>query len=485
MNRGVFDLILRSVPNESGRILTASTTLKRRIAEISSKRKLMPADIKQTHDFFIDSVFKPLVPVAQDWVKSITADSRNFSCTATFVVPKYGDFLHKQFIHVVIDAFGDPNGTTYYRYCNLPGVRLFEHVHFECADPLDNYTSDDILFYDKMEVTSDKRAAWNDCIGQQNPRPATLNHLNEGVDEVRIVYDGPQTLKRRQPQLSMMIPLHFWPKNLSTVYPIIATDALRNVIRVQLAEVGKMIEAFDAAGNRVPLTIVPNISTMELYSNLLFVPPDLSAVYFERRNLQLVQVHKRYKAEIIDNISTMNIMKEIKHPIETIYFGMKPSVNNTGATWSEFCKLTERCICVVDLLPYTTVPLRKEIVSRCMHYYERERLVNFFGMTVAATEFIDSKPSQFYDSYLPYSYDDRSGIAGKGECVNIYSFGLIPLYRKNTGFIDASVARETILNWSAPAENINATNTARLYVSTNAYQVLIVQNNRAALRFAT
>jgi hypothetical protein len=122
------------------------------------------------------------------------------------------------------------------KYCNLPGLRLFERVKFDVnGNPLDEYDTLTYLYHDKFNVQPNKRVGWNRLVGQEVPITAVSDLVSidnvecmcggaldtagelvgapEGNDTARQqtqVLNGPQTPKLVQPQLEMWIPLLFW-----------------------------------------------------------------------------------------------------------------------------------------------------------------------------------------------------------------------------------------------------------------------------------
>jgi hypothetical protein len=122
------------------------------------------------------------------------------------------------------------------KYCNLPGLRLFEKVKFDVnGNPLDEYETMTYLYHDKFNVQPNKRVGWNRLIGQEVPINAIAESVsidnvecmcsgaldingalvgaptgNDTARQQTQVLNGPQTAKLVQPSLEMWIPLLFW-----------------------------------------------------------------------------------------------------------------------------------------------------------------------------------------------------------------------------------------------------------------------------------
>jgi len=134
-------------------------------------------------------------------------------------------------------AYGGSGVSNYVKYCDLPGLRLFEKVKFNVnGNPLDEYDTVTYLFYDKFNVQPNKRVGWNRLVGQEVPIAAISDLVSHGRTEILCgegsldvngdvvgldarndyaretvgVLNGPQTPKLVQPALAMWVPLLFW-----------------------------------------------------------------------------------------------------------------------------------------------------------------------------------------------------------------------------------------------------------------------------------
>src|ERR1700743_266467 len=99
---GIFQLYHNTV-NESNlnKLLTARKLLTDRIEIIMEKSndsndnlmKKMPFLINQSHVFMLDSLYKPMVAMGQDWTPSPAMGNKpGFNKKISFTPPKYGDF---------------------------------------------------------------------------------------------------------------------------------------------------------------------------------------------------------------------------------------------------------------------------------------------------------------------------------------------------------------------------------------------------------
>lgn len=128
-------------------------------------------------------------------------------------------------------------GRNFIRYAEFPGQRLFRTVRFEVnGNPLDDYTSEAMMFHQKFRVAPGKLTGWKRLVGQEVPREAysdlctvsgksvySSDHANlttnvggnaaavspiNSIDTSREqsqILNGPQTPKDSQPELEMWI----------------------------------------------------------------------------------------------------------------------------------------------------------------------------------------------------------------------------------------------------------------------------------------
>lgn len=307
-------------------------------------------DIEKTHVLFVNARFKPFAALAYEYQKATSTGSTAWGQPVQFSIPQFGDFLYDFVANVrlaavsctagVVPAFPSlPAGFTtsptstatklsnivysgaatgankrvayefvtqagevltpgvsvasnFVRYCEFPGERLFKKVKFEVnGNPLDEYTSEAVLFHRKFRITPEKLPGWKRLVGQEVPReawsdlltvsgasryPVGIHPTSGAVDafanvsniidalgapltggptnssytsrrESRIL-DGPQTPKATQPALEMWIPLLFWFNTDSRLaIPSVAIPFGQRFVTIDLATQAELVSA--APGN--------------------------------------------------------------------------------------------------------------------------------------------------------------------------------------------------------------------------------------------
>lgn len=504
---GIFQLFHNTASYSNlNNLLTARKLLEKRIINVTKENKTPSwRDIVSSHEFVLDRTYKPMVALGHDWTVSPPVGGANFGGSVRFDMPKYGDFVYSQFVHVRITSFGDPNGSTYYRYCNKPGIKLFEEVSYKTANPLDTYNRNDILFYDKYEVSGDRRKAWNRCIGQDNGTNAVYWHPLQQVDQISKVMTGPQTRKSFQPVLDMYIPLHFWyNESPSKALPRIATAALQHFIEIKLARVLDMIEATDVNGVVVPIpeNVINSIKfeKFQLYTNFIYVEPIVKEIYFNKIGFQLITLHQSmFKPNIFKANDSIPLQSAVKYPISTMFWAFQPTENTGVNTWDKFCKLIPNDICIPAIVNAVQPPPlgvsypnpTKQLVVRDMMFFDDIQVIRDFGIESAGNSLVDLSPAGIFSKYHPYIGDvNETGIlAAEDDCAYTYSWEVIPLNKNVTGFLNTSVGRELYLTYVSNTDNfgnnlISTANPVNFIFSTKAYNFLTISDNQIFLRFA-
>ncbi len=256
-------------------------------------------DIERTHLLFVNSHFKPFVAIGYEYNKVRSqAGAANYGSSVTFSIPQFGDFfsdmvvnvvlastaatagtvpalpplvvatnpdvtstysssgastlpagpglpgIYTKYTHEYVDISGDvltvgAAAANFVRYAEYVGERLFKKVKFDVnGNPLDEYTSEAVMFHRKFRIAPGKLRGWKRLVGQEVPQDAYTDLLtieNESIfpaaatdlkdvtgnavpggatlaavncRELVQVVSGPQTPKAVQPALDLWIPLN-------------------------------------------------------------------------------------------------------------------------------------------------------------------------------------------------------------------------------------------------------------------------------------
>jgi len=298
----VFKLIAND--GKADRMIMATELLNQRIKDIMCLRSKQGyhdptptlVDIERTHILFINAHFKPFAAIGYEYNKvRANTGTPQFGGSIQFSIPQFGDFFNDMVINVVLGATAASAGSVpsfpayvgaedqvvaanskvsatsnaasgvytqftheyvnlqgnvlnvgaavsnFVRYAEYPGQRLFKKVKFEVnGNPLDEYTTEAMLYHQKFRVGPHKMTGWKRLVGQEIPiegysdlvsidgssryaapvtdlvdvngdaaagGPVTASHSARRLSQV---VSGPQTPKAQQPALEMWIPLIFW-----------------------------------------------------------------------------------------------------------------------------------------------------------------------------------------------------------------------------------------------------------------------------------
>jgi hypothetical protein len=447
MTGGVFNLIVAT--GRMDRLLHASELLQRRIHHwIRENRRHGRRDppsivfIEVTHKNHFYAAWKPFVALAFEYTRvHVNSGTVGFGNTIQFSIPQFGEFFADMALHLNITAaactagvlpaaatvgaaaaagtspsaddvkgrveVAAGNNTTwrwvnangilladgdaasnYVQYCSYPAIRSMKKTAFQVnGNPLDSYTRRAALYYVKQGVPKDKRAAFNRCVGQENPYTATSDLFNclaapsgagagsplaqftsgssDRTDVHRRqlkVVNGPQTPKATQPMQDWFAPIRFWfCKDFRLSMPSIAIPNGQRFVYIDLAAQNEIIQA--CAGNvfletqsvntaaataptavevyRDPYyigssaatasTLVNPTLTAELYVNNLFVNPEIHDIYIERIGFQLIRVH--LEQEQTQQVATAELqLTQLKWPLEYAFITFAPTANYDSST---------------------------------------------------------------------------------------------------------------------------------------------------------
>lgn len=392
---GIFQLITND--GKQDRMLMATALLNKRLLEIeqiraanSNIRDPTPTlvDIERTHILFMNAHFKPFCAIGYEYGK-VNVQSGNPDLTSsgttggiTFSIPQFGDFFNDMVLHVMLGSVTADNadywtnpvanpavGAELLAYVDYPGQALLRNVRFEVnGNPLDDYDSEVLNFHEKFFVTPNKKIGWQRNVGQEIPMPGFQNVNNAngrygrgaGVRQQVWMLDGHQTPKPTQPALDLWVPLLFWfATDPRLSIPSVSIPYGQRFISVDFAPADHLLQhlhAFDPAEDdpAVNPAPVPSIQVCELWINNIFVNPEIHDIFIKRIGFSLIRVHRRQQTRLQANQDN-ELLNQLKWPIETLYFGARPIVNNSASNpnlltdWNMYCRVQHQQVDVCGL----------------------------------------------------------------------------------------------------------------------------------------
>lgn len=324
---GIFQIITND--GKADKMIMAQQLLQMRIQDITKERKargfkdVVPTlvDVEKSHILFVNAHFKPFVALGYEYNKVPGNQNVSWSSSATFSIPQYGDFFSDMVINMILAStsatagvvpalpsqigatagavtttssistqesvvanvfarytqeYVSKDGTAklvgaaasnYVRYCEYPGQRIFKKVKFEInGNPLDEYTSEAYMFYQKFMVQPNKQDGWKRLMGQEIAKRAVsdlltisgsasydaaasnvLNQAGAAATGLPVsatsssrresfILNGAQTPKATQPALELWVPLLFWfNRDSRLAIPSVAIPYGQRYITVELA----------------------------------------------------------------------------------------------------------------------------------------------------------------------------------------------------------------------------------------------------------
>jgi Large eukaryotic DNA virus major capsid protein/Major capsid protein N-terminus len=300
-------------------------------------------DIDKSHSTFVNSVYKPSIPVATEYIK-IQGTSPQFGSTITFQLPQIGNFIADCMLHVRISAINTYDTRDRIRYVAMPGHKLIKNVKVLVNNGIiiDEFGTDDYNSYFHFEVFQPHKFGYMKNVGQEIPHVGYLtpDHTVDMFREYKFIGDGNQTLKQRHEAVDMMIPTLFWFNKIKNAIPSLSWGTIQ--IQVEFANSTDIIGFYDGGGGGNYTE--PKIEFCDLYTNNIFTTPDIFSLYAKKFVFSIIRVHKAHK-EVIrydkgQHYSTL--LSNLKFPTELLYLSLRPRENLAlSQYWYKSSKLTE------------------------------------------------------------------------------------------------------------------------------------------------
>lgn len=631
---GIFQLIAND--GKADRMIMATELLNSRIKDIMCMRAKQGfsdptptlVDIERTHILFVNAHFKPFASLGYEYnkVRGNTGTAQ-YDGSVQFSIAQFGDFfndmvinmtmaatsatagvvpafpayvaasdqassstqkssalenttdgIYTKYIHEYVDLQGNvltvgAARSNYVRYAEYVGERIFKKVKFEVnGNPLDEYTSEAMMYHQKFRVAPGKQTGWKRLVGQEVPQDAysdlisisgASNYASQivGLTDVNgaavtgsptnassscrrltQVVNGPQTPQATQPILDLWVPLIFWfnrdPRlSIASVaipygqrFITVDIESQANVLFVApgntflrltvqettSAGTGKGTAAAQAVANvNKYVTLTPvlctgsvidttqTITNIELYTNNIFVNPEIHDIYIKRIGFSLIRVHRFQKNQV--SVSTDQLLlSQLKWPIETIFTGLRPSVNiaasntNQYRDWHRLTLLTDNNVDLTanshsDVMIDDTVAFNAASAKHKTNFSQErsERLVyptitetiDTLQLLAHGISIFQTFKAQFFRDYESYTYGSYNVITPEDPGAMMMNFCLYPGTYQPSGHINVSRTREFYLVYVS--SYVTSSNTADMLTLATAINFLLISDGSAVLRYST
>jgi len=443
-------------------------------------------DIDQTHFLFINNYYKPFVEFSFEYINSTVNTKPLFGNSIEFTIPPDGEFISDMFIYLRLSELTPLEETDKVRYADFLGHKILKNVQFIINNNvIDEYSSEYYNIHYFMHVPEDKKQGWLKCIGQEIPIEATLiqDPNNDNYKERKWILNGNQTLKNSHPGIELYIPLLFWfNKDKRLALPNNVSQYGKVKVRIDLEESNKLITCVDIINDLYNEKFnTPNIEEIELYTNHIYINPEIQDIFVTRLGFILVRIHKRITT-ILNKNKDKILLPELKFPMESLYLYFRPSINETGLdnlqTWYKNA--------ILDL-NYIQTPViydnagTKTVGYNSIKYYQESPVVNNIELLINDTSTYNFNGIKLYDSYLPY-ISDKNVITSNN---NIYylPFSFYESKNQPCGYLNLSKSREIYLDYEST--KIEQYSPVNLYIYAKTINFLLITKNSANLKYIT
>lgn len=530
---GVFMIITND--GRQDKILLATELLQKRISNIKAAKEASNKagttqgdttptlmEIEQTHVLFVNAHFKPFAAIGFEYTVVRPTGNVQFGNDVQFSLPQFGEFLADAMIRVVtkastvtpgVNATLEGVNSPVLRWCDFPGERILQQVKIDInGNPLDQYNWETYVFHRQFELLPNKRLGWSRAMGQQVADDAILDedaHATSLSNEFHIaVTQGPQTWKSRsQEGLELMVPLMFWfNKDPRVALPSVAIPFGQRYITVTLAQADQLMYIRDRGAaitegkealeysNGTSTFSTPDINSMELYINNLFVLPEIHDIYIKRVGFSLIRVYRRQITNLTKSQDEIRL-NAMKWPIEYMYIGASPSSNTPHfAHWHRFAVPSKQQYDLPNFLSsatsyhYNSGNVTATAASVTATGYVYNQVFDTFRIRLQGVNLYNDYSSMFYNTYLPLAYGGININTPEDVGLLFVPFCIYPRIYQPSGYINVSRAREfdAIYNSSwIGSSNGSSQNTANMLVQGSAINFLIIAQSNASLRYST
>lgn len=225
-------------------------------------------------------------------------------------------------------------GSGLIRYCDFPGVRLFQNVSFQVnGKSQEEYSWQNVFEMMDHEMDDETRRAFELGVGQQQVKQGKFSYTFNadgapitGVQMWGNFTDGPQTPKNEQPELTMFIPLMFnWCRNPNNLMSCTYLDPNNRSIRIKLASLDKIVSHYVGYPAAV-LTDSFKFKAVRAYTRSYFVNPACVDL-FQYPHKTLTRSWRTVETLEARGGMQSYDLKDIGYPIEQLFLRAVPREN--------------------------------------------------------------------------------------------------------------------------------------------------------------
>lgn len=415
-------------------------------------------DIRETHAFFINKTYKPIVSVAYGYSSVGVTPLPLFGSSIRFKVPIFGDFLADQAIHIKVTGLKADHPKNKIRWFDFIGHRMINNISLIVDGVvIDQYGREELEMYYKFHVSESQKKGWMRCVGQETNKVGIFlqDPINQNVREKKYLYDGYQTPKHTHDELELYIPLIFW-------YNIDPAFALSNwnltydkvFIQVDFANINECVSVIDYNGDGGKF-IQPSFTACNLVSNHVYTSPEVNELFKRKTQFSIIRIHKRVERILNKSFDSVNI-SDIKFAVENLYVAFRPNENeinfNKAETWrlNDISNYTE-----INYPSIISVGGTISLAYTPAYYYKSIPSIDSIALISNGSTIYDSASSLFYSSYIPMRFgEDRISTPSDGGSY-LMTFNLFPRESQPSGYLNFSQSRDQYIAYNSSYINVD------------------------------
>ena len=458
--------------------------LNEKLSTIENMSNPSIGDIKKTHEIFLNSQFKPWVESTFEYSKVSVNSKPQFGESVEFTIPSYGNFLSDMLFHIKIGELIPESIEDKVRYANMLGHRLIKKVKlFINNNLIDEYNGEFYNAYYETYISEDKKSAWLNCIGQEVAIEGEMvaDPVNSNIRETKYIYNGIQTLKEKQEEVELFIPLLFW-------FNIEKKNALLNnylsgtvKVIIELERDNNLITCLDTISELYnEKYIKPSILEAELYTNHIFVSEEIQDIFTSRVGFNLIRIHKCAEISLDKNRDNISLLKYLRHPTEEIILYARPEENENGIDslniWNKNSimnvKYMKDCVVFRENQGDYTIGINN------FKYYESKEIFDSLELSFDGTTSYGQDSSIFFNSYLPLI---NNKVYCKNNSMYYFPYNMITRDYNPSGYANLSKSKK--INFYYESKHVEEKKNIKLYVHSICINFLIFNNVSAMLNF--
>lgn len=434
-------------------------------------------ELRKDYIVFPTFFYKPFIPIGYQYFRTKGQGIQKTGGTMSFTLDVKGDFLNDMAVHVRLKNLRATDPADKVRYVQFLGHRLFKKVAFRIQGNLiDEYTTDEYNKYYNFRVNSSKKAGWERAVGQERPNLGylTQNPTTDEIREYKWFGTGPQTFKRSHDVVDLWIPLIFFFKDIRFAIPNFVIPHGQTTVTIDMATQAELT-AFANYGGGGAFT-GPDITKMELYTNHIFMIPEIFDIYAKKFGFMLVRVHRR-QSKVLKRSKDNILLNDMKWPIETMYICFRPRANlDNSQTWYRNEVLTETDVKIPVVTPGDIVAVNNAT------YFEPSDPITSLELRAHDVIIYEKANPKFYDSYIPLRYGENFSTP-EHQGWYVMNFNFYPDKAQPSGHVNSSRERELRLLYES--DYIGPNNLVDLVILADVLNVMVIKDGSAHLKFST